>query len=189
MASGTQPYMAAFWLNQYHPRNKTRPWFAMASRGNKNSPRIVLQSTATKIVIKLMNCNQYRVGTRLHRVHTDCLGRKFSPQRSQYTVALPQGFKPAIAASLQRLPFQKLLARWAVLVSVVFLAQKFICPRGADLCVPLVCEPSICASRAHRNQEAGAPALRPSSCSSSNCFCRFALRFSKSFNWPFLSLM
>src|SRR5882762_2779125 len=90
MASGTQPYMAAFWLNQYHPRNKTRPWFAKASRGNRNSPRIVLQSTATKIVIKLMNWNQYRVGTRLHRVHTDCLGRKFSPQRSQYTGALPQ---------------------------------------------------------------------------------------------------
>src|SRR5882762_1322071 len=85
--------MAAFWLNQYHPRNKTRPWFAMASRGNKNSPRIVLQSTATKIVIKLVNCNQYRVGTRLHRVHTDCLGRKFSPQRSQYTVALRTGIQ------------------------------------------------------------------------------------------------
>src|SRR6266481_2948491 len=81
--------MAALWLNQYHPRNKTRPWFAIASRGNRNSPRTVLQSTATKIVIKLMNWNQYRVGTLLHRVHTDCLGRKFSPQRSQYTAALP----------------------------------------------------------------------------------------------------
>src|SRR5205823_8490614 len=78
--------MAALWLNQYHPRNKTRPWLAIASRGNRNSPRTVLQSTATKIVIKLMNWNQYRVGTFLQRVHTDCLGRKFSPQRSQYTV-------------------------------------------------------------------------------------------------------
>src|SRR5882762_4537935 len=61
----------------------------MASRGNKNSPKTVLHSTATKIVIKLMNWNQYRVGTLLQRVHTDCLGRKFSPQRSQYTAALP----------------------------------------------------------------------------------------------------
>src|SRR6266566_7385841 len=91
MARGTQPYMAACWLNQYHPRNKTRPWFDIASLGNKNKPRTVLQSTATKIVTKLMNWNQYRVGTLLHRVHTDCLGRKFSPQRSQYTVTLPDG--------------------------------------------------------------------------------------------------
>src|SRR5260370_30069468 len=82
--------MAACWLNQYHPRNKTRPWLDIASLGNKNKPRTVLQSTATKIVTKLMNWNQYRVGTLLHRVHTDCLGRKFSPQRSQYTGALPQ---------------------------------------------------------------------------------------------------
>src|ERR1700704_5475988 len=81
--------MAACWLNQDHPRNKTRPWCAMASRGSKNKPKIVLHSTATKIVTKLMNWNQYRVGTRLQRVHTDCLGRKFSPQRSQYTVTLP----------------------------------------------------------------------------------------------------
>src|SRR5256885_16542092 len=87
--------MAALWLNQSHPRNKTRPWFAIASRGNRNSPRTVLQSTATKMVIKLMNCNQYRVGTLLHRVHTDCLGRKFSPQRSQYTATLPlEGIQP-----------------------------------------------------------------------------------------------
>src|SRR5436309_1096683 len=91
--------MAAFWLNQYHPRNKTRPWFAIASRGNRESPRMVFESTATKIVIKLMNWSQYRVGTRLHRVHTDCLGRKFSPQRSQYTVALPQ---PGIQTSDRR---------------------------------------------------------------------------------------
>src|SRR6266705_6041710 len=89
MARGTQPYMAARWLNQYHPRNKTRPWLDIASRGNKNKPRTVLHSTATKMVTKLMNWNQYRVGTLLHRVHTDCLGRKFSPQRSQYTFALP----------------------------------------------------------------------------------------------------
>src|SRR6266446_7825975 len=82
--------MAACWLNQDHPRNKTRPWFAIASRGNKNNPKIALQSTATKIVTKLMNWNQYRVGTLLQRVHTDCLGRKFSPQRSQYTGALPE---------------------------------------------------------------------------------------------------
>src|SRR6266404_13121 len=61
----------------------------MARRGNKNIPKTVLNSTATKIVIRPMNWNQYRVGTRLQRVHTDCLGRKFSPQRSQYTVALP----------------------------------------------------------------------------------------------------
>src|SRR5713101_1844225 len=81
--------MAACWLNQDQPRNKTRPWFAMARRGNKNIPRTVLKSTATKIVIRPMNWNQYRVGTLLQRVHTDCLGRKFSPQRSQYTAALP----------------------------------------------------------------------------------------------------
>src|SRR5438445_8450869 len=90
MAKGTQPYRAAFWSNQYQPRNKSCPCLAIASRGNKNTPRIELQSTATKIVTKLMNWNQYRVGTLLHRVHTDCLGRKFSPQRSQYTGALPQ---------------------------------------------------------------------------------------------------
>src|SRR5712692_2155544 len=118
--------MAACWLNQDHPRNKTRPWFAIASRGNKNNPKIALQSTATKIVTKLMNWNQYRVGTLLQRVHTDCLGRKFSPQRSQYTVlSRKQGFKPANAVSLLRLPFQKLLVRRPVLVPVVFLAQKF----------------------------------------------------------------
>src|SRR5467141_350275 len=81
--------MAACWLNQDHPRNKTCPWCAVARRGNKNSPKTVLQSTATKIVTRLMNWNQYRVGTLLQRVHTDCLGRKFSPQRSQYTGALP----------------------------------------------------------------------------------------------------
>src|SRR6266852_277468 len=99
--------MAACWLNQDQPRNKTRPWFAIASRGNKNRPKTVLQSMATKIVTKLMNWNQYRVGTLLQRVHTDCLGRKFSPQRSQYTVlSRKQGFKPAIAVSLLRLPFQ-----------------------------------------------------------------------------------
>src|SRR6266403_1155769 len=86
MANGTQPYMAACWLNRYHPRNKTRPWFAIASRGKRNRLRNVLQSTATKIVTKLMNWNQYRVGTLLQRVQTDCLGRKFSPQRSQYTL-------------------------------------------------------------------------------------------------------
>src|SRR6266852_1086005 len=40
---------------------------------------------------------------------------------------------------------------------------------------------------AQRNQEAGAPAWRPSSCRSSSCFCRSALRFSSSFNWAFLS--
>src|SRR5467141_3594917 len=89
MAKGTQPYRAAFWSNQYHPRNKACPCLAIASRGNKNKPRIELQSTATKIVTKLMNWNQYRVGTLLQRVHTDCLGRKFSPQRSQYTGTLP----------------------------------------------------------------------------------------------------
>src|SRR5437660_10442778 len=61
----------------------------MARRGNRNIPKTVLNSTATKIVIRPMNWNQYRVGTLLHRVHTDCLGRKFSPQRSQYTAALP----------------------------------------------------------------------------------------------------
>src|SRR5882672_8431273 len=82
--------MAACWLNQYHPRNKTRPWCANASRGKRNRLRNVLQSTATKIVTKLMNWNQYRVGTLLQRVQTDCLGRKFSPQRSQYTGALPE---------------------------------------------------------------------------------------------------
>src|SRR5713226_7083741 len=82
--------MAACWLNQDHPRNKTRPWCASASRGSKNSPKMVLQSTATRMVTRLMNWNQYRVGTRLQRVHTDCLGRKFSPQRSQYTVVLPE---------------------------------------------------------------------------------------------------
>src|SRR6266481_60486 len=85
MAKGTQPYRAAFWSNQYQPRNKSCPCLAIASRGNKNTPRIELQSTATKMVTKLMNWNQYRVGTLLQRVHTDCLGRKFSPQRSQYT--------------------------------------------------------------------------------------------------------
>src|SRR6266403_4460153 len=62
----------------------------MARRGNKNIPKTVLNSTATKIVIRPMNWNQYRVGTLLQRVHTDCLGRKFSPQRSQYTGALPE---------------------------------------------------------------------------------------------------
>src|SRR5712691_6670331 len=89
MASGTQPYTAAFWSNQNQPRKKTCPCLAIANRGNKNTPSIVLHSTAKKIVIKLMNWNQYRVGTLLQRVHTDCLGRKFSPQRSQYTAALP----------------------------------------------------------------------------------------------------
>src|SRR5260370_3573517 len=97
----------------------------MARRGNKNIPKTVLKSTATKIVIRPMNWNQYRVGTLLQRVHTDCLGRKFSPQRSQYTAALPwRGRKPAIAVSLLRLSFQKLLVRGAVLVLVCFLAQK-----------------------------------------------------------------
>src|SRR5882672_3796838 len=121
--------MAACWLNQYHPRNKTRPWCANASRGKRNRLRNVLQSTATKIVTKLMNWNQYRVGTLLQRVHTDCLGRKFSPQRSQYTVALPGprgwGFELVIAVRLLRVALQKLLARWSVLVPVFFLARKF----------------------------------------------------------------
>src|SRR6266481_1362581 len=99
MAKGTQPYRAAFWSNQYQPRNKSCPCLAIASRGNKNTPRIELQSTATKMVTKLMNWNQYRVGTLLQRVHTDCLGRKFSPQRSQYTVALP---RPGIQTSDRR---------------------------------------------------------------------------------------
>src|SRR5260221_13963902 len=126
MARGTEPYRAAFSSNQYHPRNKSCPCLASASRGNKNTPRIVLHSTATKMVTKLMNWNQYRVGTLLQRVQTDCLGRKFSPQRSQYTLlSHTQGFKPAIAVSLQRLRFQKLLVRGSVLVSVSFLAQKF----------------------------------------------------------------
>src|SRR2546430_2689032 len=126
MARGTQPYMAACWLNQYHPRNKTRPWFDIASLGNKNKPRTVLQSTATKNVTKLMNWNQYRVGTLLHRVHTDCLGRKFSPQRSQYTGALPQpGIQTSDRRQLTAFAVPKLLVRGAVLVSVSFLAQKF----------------------------------------------------------------
>src|SRR6266446_1861981 len=98
----------------------------MASRGNKNTPRMLLHSTATKIVTKLINWNQYRVGTRLQRVHTDCLGRKFSPQRSQYTATLPhEGIQPRIAVRLQRLWFQKLLVRGSVLVSAFLLAQKF----------------------------------------------------------------
>src|SRR4029077_18039316 len=118
--------------NQYQPRNKSCPCLAMASRGNKNTPRIELQRTATKIVTKLMNWNQYRVGTLLQRVHTDCLGRKFSPQRSQYTVTLRRKrFNPAIPGRLLRLRFQKLLVRGSVLVSANLLAQKFgqIIPR------------------------------------------------------------
>src|SRR5712692_9112910 len=118
--------MAACWLNQDQPRNKTRPWFAIASRGNKNRPKTVLQSTATKIVTKLMNWNQYRVGALLQRVHTDCLGRKFSPQRSQYTVTLPQaGIQTSDRRQLTALAVPKLLVRGSVLVSAYFLAQKF----------------------------------------------------------------
>src|ERR1700674_3543251 len=77
--------------------------------------RTVLQSTANKIVSKLMNWNQKRIGTRLHRVHTDCLGRNWSPQRSQNTVTLPeQGFKPAIMVSI-----------WPVLVGNDWSAGRF----------------------------------------------------------------
>src|SRR5712664_4001522 len=84
----------------------------MASRGNKNSPKTVLHSTATKIVIKLMNWNQYRVGTLLQRVHTDCLGRKFSPQRSQYTVALPEaGIQTRDRSQLTAFMFPKTTGR------------------------------------------------------------------------------
>src|SRR5229473_203093 len=126
MARGTQPYRAAFWSNQYQPRNNSCPCLAVASRGSRNKPRIELQSTATKIVTKLMNWNQYRVGTLLQRVHTDCLGRKFSPQRSQYTATLRRKrFNPAIAVRLLRLRCQKLLVRGSVLVSANLLAQKF----------------------------------------------------------------
>src|SRR6266436_5752250 len=119
MAKGTQPYRAAFWSNQYQPRNKSCPCLAIASRGNKNTPRIELQSTATKIVTKLMNWNQYRVGTLLQRVHTDCLGRKFSPQRSQYTVALPDaGIHTRDRRQFTAFVVPKLLVRGAVLVWV-----------------------------------------------------------------------
>src|SRR4029077_17411914 len=98
----------------------------MARRQSKNKPRMELQRTATKIVTRLMNWNQYRVGTRLQRVHTDCLGRKFSAQRSQYTLVLPAiRIQTAIAAIVLRLIVQKLLVRGSVLVSGVFPAQKF----------------------------------------------------------------
>src|SRR4029077_14574843 len=122
--------MAACWLNQYHPRNKTRPWFDIASRGNKNKPRTVLQSTATKIVTKLMNWKQYTVAPFLHRVHTDCLGRKFSPLRSQYTVlSNGQGFKPAIAVSLLRLRFQNYWSEGQFWYRSLFLHKSLICAR------------------------------------------------------------
>src|SRR5713226_8083863 len=115
--------MAACWLNQDQPRNKTRPWFAIASRGNKNRPKTVLQSTATKIVTKLMNWNQYRVGTLRQRVHTDCLGRKFSPQRSQYTVALPHtGIQTSDRRQLTALAVPKTTGR-----RVSFGAGRFTC--------------------------------------------------------------
>src|SRR6266705_3456817 len=153
--------MAALWLNQYHPRNKTRPWFAIASRGNRNSPRTVLQSTATKIVIKLMNWNQYRVGTLLHRVHTDCLGRKFSPQRSQYTRCSPTG-----RDSNQRSPSAYCVCRsknywsegqfWS---RSLFLHKSLICPRGAERCVPLVSGPSTQATKAFTGTRTPAPPL------------------------------
>src|SRR5437762_6977040 len=183
--------MAALWLNQYHPRNKTRPWLAIASRGNRNSPRTVLQSTATKIVIKLMNWNQYRVGTLLHRVHTDCLGRKFSPQRSQYTDALRTG-----RDSNQRSPSAYCVCRsknyWSEgqFWSRSFSFTKVLSAR-AERTAAFRRSPGhrLTHLSVHRNQDAGAPALRPSSCSSSSCFCTSTLRFSKSFNWPFLSLM
>src|SRR5437016_7634988 len=185
--------MAAFWLNQYHPRNKTRPWFAIASRGNRNSPRTVLQSTATKMVIKLMNCNQYRVGTLLHRVHTDCLGRKFSPQRSQYTGALPQaGIQTSDRRQLTAFAVPKTTGPRGSFGLGRFLAQKFYSARAERKAVfhrsPGHRLTHLSLS-VHRNQYAGAPALPPSSCSASSRFCRSTLRFSKSFNWPFLSLM
>jgi len=73
-----------------------------------------------------MNWNQYRVGTRLQRVHTDCLGRKFSPQRSQYTVTLPvAGIQASDRRQLTAFAVPKTTGQRAVLVSVVFLAQKF----------------------------------------------------------------
>src|SRR6267378_2471655 len=48
MASGTHPYMAACWLNQYHPRNKTRPWLDIASRGNITKPSTVFSRVSMR---------------------------------------------------------------------------------------------------------------------------------------------
>src|SRR5262249_28974293 len=64
--------------------------------------------------------------TFLQRVHTDCLGRKFSPQRSQYTVVLPLGgHSNSLAASVWRSARAKLLVPGPVLVVLCFVAQKF----------------------------------------------------------------
>src|SRR5260370_30515126 len=45
-----------------------------------------LAATATIRLTKAMSWTQQRVGTDLQRVHTDCFGRKFNPQRSQNTL-------------------------------------------------------------------------------------------------------
>src|SRR5882672_8226702 len=185
--------MAACWLNQYHPRNKTRPWCANASRGKRNRLRNVLQSTATKIVTKLMNWNQYRVGTLLQRVHTDCLGRKFSPQRSQYTGALP-GQRTTSLQSLSGYCERRSKNYWP---EGQFWSRSFFLHKGFQGQMPSRAS-SRCAafprfgsgpSRPQRNHAGSAPAFRPCSSNWSSFFSRSAFLFSRSFTWPFRSSM
>src|ERR1700681_58727 len=90
---GTQPYIAAWWSNQTQPRKNARDCAECALSANRGSIRnatSALQATASNRVIKLINWNQCRVADVLQRVHTDCFGKKFRPQRSQNNLALPR---------------------------------------------------------------------------------------------------
>src|SRR6266550_6647793 len=117
-------------------------------------------------------------------------------QEVQSTAVAIHGCSPTVRDSNQRSPSAYCVCRsknyWSegqFWYRSLFLHKSSICSREQSSAFRYVSARSARAARAHRNQEAGAPALRPSSCSSSSCFCRSALRFSKSFNWPFLSLM
>src|SRR6267154_2508904 len=85
--------MAALWSNQIQPRKSAldcAECALSASRGSNKNATSALQATASNKVIKLINWNQCRVAEVLQRVHTDCFGRKFRPQRSQNNLALPR---------------------------------------------------------------------------------------------------
>src|SRR6202035_4311098 len=85
--------MAALWSNQIQPRKSAldcAECALSASRDSNKNATSALQATASNKVIKLINWNQCRVAEVLQRVHTDCFGRKFRPQRSQNNLALPR---------------------------------------------------------------------------------------------------
>src|SRR5713226_6850025 len=103
---GAQPYIADLRSNHIQPWNSALDCAECApstSRGSKRNATSALQATARSSVIKLINWNPWRVADVLQRVHTDCFGRKFRPQRSQNNFALPRrwnGYRRPLKATV-----------------------------------------------------------------------------------------